>query len=173
MLPAESKRMRALDRELPKTYRDILNNDDGVIPERADLPSWLRFLPSGKPLTRNSKYPVWVALLRPYFQFSDTKAWAREGLRGLLRELLNNREPLPALLQRWALYQCAEDPPKPSRGRPEESDRNFRVHVVFALLRRDGYSREFAFSLIAGHLVCEPETVRSIIRKCKSDRPNR
>ena len=44
-----------MDEQLPKTYRDILNNDDGVILERADLPSWLRFLPPGKALTRNSK----------------------------------------------------------------------------------------------------------------------
>ena len=162
-----------MDEQLPQTYRDILNNDDGVIPERADLPSWLRFLPPGKPLTRNPKYPVWVALLRHYFQFSHTKAWAREGLRRVLREFRNNDRDVPKILNEWALYQCAEDPPKPSRGRPEESDRNFRVHVVFALLRLDGYSRESAFSLIADHLVCEPETIRSIIRKCKSDRPNR
>ena len=162
-----------MDEQLPKTYRDILNNDDGVIPERADLPSWLRFLPPGKPLTRNSKYPVWDALLRPYFQFSDTKAWAREGLRGVLRELLNNGGDVPKILNEWALYQCAEDPPKPSRGRPKEPDRNFRVHVVFALLRREGYSREATYSLIADAMDYEPETVRSIIRKCESDRPNR
>ncbi len=159
-----------MDEQLPKKFCDILNNDDGVIPGPIDLSSLWQLIPPEKPYQRNPKYSARLALLRTYVKFSLTKPWARKELRGLLRELLNNREPIPTLLHGWALYQCAKDSPKPGRGRPEEVDRNLRVCAVFALMQQDGYSTEATFNLIAGHLVCEPETVRSIIRKWTSER---
>ena len=159
-----------MNEHLPKKFCDILNTDNGVIPGPIDLSSLWQLIPPEKPNPRNPKYSARFALLRTYVRHSLTKQWAREELRGLLRELLHKREPVPALLQGWALYQCATDTPKPSRGRPEEVDRNLRVCTIFVLMQRDGYSREAAFNLIAEYLVCAPETVRSIVRKWQSER---
>ncbi len=171
MLPAESWRKRAIDKRFPQEFLDIvLNSENGAIPGRSDLPSLWRLIPPEKLSSRNPEYPARLELLGAYINFSHTKSWAREGLRRLLREFLDNREDVPEILNVWALHQCAKDAPTPSRGRPEEIDRNFRVCALFILLRRHGYSREAAFNFIADHLVCAPETVRSIIRKWETGR---
>ena len=94
-------------------------------------------------------------------------------MRTLLRELLENHEPVPDLLSMWALHKYAKGNPSPRRGRPEEVNRNFRVWVVFNLLQRRKYSREAAFNLMAELMNYDTETIRSIIRKCEVDHPFR
>ena len=49
----------------------------------------------------------------------------------------------------------------------------FRVLAVFTLLRFEDYSREAAMDKIADLMSCEPETVRSIIRKYRRYLPFR
>ena len=160
-----------MDKQFSKKFIDIaLSSENGLVPERADLPSWWRVIPPEMPHPRNPNIPLRSALLRTYVHSSDTKQWAREGLRRLLSEFLDNGEDVPEILKEWALHQCAKDTPTPSRGRPEEADRNLRVCALFLLVQKYGGSRETAFNLIAYHLVCEPETVRSIVRKWESER---
>ena len=159
-----------MDEKLPKKFCDILNNDDGVIPGPIDLSSLWQLIPPEKPYPRNPKYSARLALLRTYVKFSLTKPWARKELRGLLRELLNNREPIPTLLHGWALYQCAKDAPKSSRGRPEEVDLHLRICAVFVLMRREGYSRTAAFKRIARHVNYEADSVRTIVNRWQSER---
>lgn len=160
-----------MDKQFSKKFIDIaLSSENGLVPERADLPSWWRWVSPEMPHRRNPNIPLRPALLRTYVHFSDTKQWAKEGLRRLLREFLDNGEDVPEILKEWALHQCAKDTPTPSRGRPEEADRDLRVCALFVLVRKNGGSRETAFSYIADHLVCAPETVRSIVRKWESER---
>ena len=155
-----------MDKQFSKKFIDIaLSSENGLVPERADLPSWWRWVSPEMPHRRNPNIPLRPALLRTYVHFSDTKPWAKDGLRRLLREFLDNGEDVPEILKEWALHQCAKDTPTPSRGQPEEADRDLRVCALFVLVRKNGGSRETAFSYIADHLVCAPETVRSIVRK--------
>ena len=160
-----------MDKQFSKKFNDIaLSSENGLVPERADLPSWWRLIPPEMPCPRNPNIPLRMALLKTYINKSQTKQWAKEGLRRLLREFLDNGENVPEILKEWALHQCAKDTPTPSRGRPEEADRDLRVCALFLLVRKYGGSRETAFNLIADHLVCAPETVRSIVRKWESER---
>ena len=159
-----------MDEQLPKKFRAILDKEDGVIPEAIDLCSLWELIPPEKPYPRNPKYSARLALLRTYVKFSPTKPWARKELRGLLRKLLNNCEPIPALLHGWALHQCAKDAPKSSRGRPEEVDTHLRICVVFVLMRREGYSRTAAFKRIARHVNYEADSVRTIVNRWQSER---
>ena len=151
----------------------VLNDENGVIPDRADLPFMWRNIPAEDPDSTYPAYPARFILLASYINWSHTKLWAREGLRTLLRELLENHEPVPDLLSMWALHQYAKGNPSPRRGRPEEVNRNFRFWVVFNLLQRRKYSREAAFNLIAELMNYDTETIRSIIRKCEVDHPFR
>ena len=80
---------------------DVLNNEIPVIPELADLPSLWRETPTeGFDLNRPGDLTrlEWLA---GYIYLADTEPWARDGLRRLLRELLENGEPVPALLGVW------------------------------------------------------------------------
>ena len=160
-----------MDKQFSGEFIDIaLRRENRLVPERADLPSWWRWIPPEMPHPRNPNIPLRPALLRTYVHFSDTKPWAEDRLRRLLREFLDNGEDVPEILKEWALHQCARDTPTPTRGRPEEADRDLRVCALFLLVRKNGGSREAAFSHIADHLVCAPETVRSIVRKWESER---
>ena len=149
---------------------DVLNSEIPVITELADLPSLWRETPTeGFDLNRPGDLTrlEWLA---GYIYLADTEPWARDGLCRLLRELLENGEPVPALLGVWALLQYAQGDPAPKRGRPEDSERDFRVLAVYTLLRFNEYSREDAMGLIADRMFYAPETVRSIIRKDKYKR---
>ena len=152
---------------------DVLNNKIPVITELGDLPSVWRDTPPGEPDPNHPGFPNRAALLDTYIGTAETKRWARDGLRRLLGELLDNGEPVPQPLGWWAIRQCAQGDPAPSRGRPEESDRDFRVSVVFALLQFEGFTCEAAMGFIAERLVCEPETVRSILRKLRRELSSR
>ena len=163
-----------MDEQFPKEVLEaLLNNENGIIPELADLPSWWRKIPPEQPSSRNPQYSARDELLGSYINWAHTKQSARDGLLGLLREFLNHREPVPELLNWWVQQRYALGPPAPIRGPRENEDRNFRVYMGFKMLRNHGYSREAAFNLIADHLVCAPETVRSIVRKWETERPFR
>ena len=153
------------DKALEEYLGDVLNNRMPVIPELADLPSLWRDTPTEASDSSHPGFTSRWTFLAIYINLADTNPWAREGLRGLLRELLENGEPVPALLGAWGLQQYVQGDPAPRRGRPEESERDFRVLAVFKVLLEQGYSREAAMGVIADQMFCEPETVRSIIRK--------
>ena len=159
-----------MDEQLPKKFRAILDKEDGVIPGDIDLCSLWELIPPEMRYSRNSKYSARLAVLRTYVEFSHTKPWARKDLHGLLCKLLNNGEPIPALLMGWALYQYAKQAPKSSRGRPEEVDIHLRICVVFVLMLREGYSRTAAFKLIARNVCYEPDSVRTIVTRWQSER---
>ena len=152
------------EQSLEEYLGDVLNNRIPVVKELADLPSLWRDAPLESYGSNHLGLPDRWTLLAIFIDMADTKPWAREGLRRLLRELLEKDGPIPDPLVRWVLHQFARGDPAPRRGRPEESDRNFRVLAVFEVLRAEQYTREAAMALIAEHLVCEPETIRSIIR---------
>ena len=153
------------DKALEEYLGDVLNNRIPGIPKLADLPSLWREAPAEASDSSHPGFPSRWTFLAMYIDLSDTNPWAREGLRGLLRELLEKDEPVPGMLISWVLHQYARGDPAPKRGRPEESERDFHVLAVFMLLLEQGYSREAAMGVIADQMFCEPETVRSIIRK--------
>ena len=157
---------KPLDEQAFKKFLgDVLNNRIPVITELADLPSLWRDTSSGEPDPDHPGFPNRAALLYTMIGIAGTQPWAREGLRRLLVYLSKNGEGIPQPLGWWVIHQYACGGPPPKRGRPKESDRDFRVSVVYLLLRHHGYSREEAFDLIAELIYCEPETIRSIIRK--------
>ena len=109
--------------------------------------------------------PLRLALLACYINLADTKPWAREGLRALLRELLAKGEDMPGLLVQWVLDQYARGDPAPRRGRPEESERDYHVVAGFTLLLEQKYTREAAIDKIAEVMSYEPDGIQYIIRK--------
>ena len=161
------------DKALEEYLGDVLNNRMPVIPELADLPSLWRDTPAE---ASDSSHPGFTSrwmYLAMYIDMADTKPWARDGLRGLLRELLENGEPVPGMLILWGLQQYVQGDPAPRRGRPEESERDFRVLAGFMVLLEQGYSREAAMGVIADLMSYETETIRSIIRKLERYLPSR
>ncbi len=144
---------------------DVLNNRIPVITPLADLPAWWRDAPPGEPDPNGPGFVSREALLTLYVDLADTKAWAGEGLRALLRYLLESFVKPPPLLVAWAVKRCAYGDPPPKRGSPEKVDRDNRVVSVFTFLRVHGYSYEASIGFIAGQLSCEPETIRSVLRK--------
>ena len=153
------------DKALEDYLDDVLNDRIPVIPKLADLPSLWREAPAEASDSSHSGDPDRLTWLAMYIDMADTKPWARDGLRGLLQEVLENGEPVPDLLSCWVHHQYAQGDPAPRRGRPEDAERDFRVLAVFTLLWVEDYSREAAMDKIADLMSCEPETVRSIIRK--------
>ena len=163
--------MRAMDEQMLRAVSTLtLDKDSGWAPGPTDLPSLWRLTPPEEPSSRFPGYSARMELLRTYIIWSHTKPWAMEGLRNLLREFLDNREPVPELLSLWALRQYARGDPKPKWGRPEEADRDSLVWDVFTMLRKHAYSRQAAFNFIAEKIGYEPETVRSVIRKRERER---
>ena len=161
------------DKALEDYLDDVLNDRIPVIPKLADLPSLWRAASAEASDSSHSGDPDRLTWLAMYIDMANTKPWARDGLRGLLQELLENGEPVPDLLSCWVHHQYAQGDPAPRRGRPEESERDFGVLAVFKVLLEREYSREAAMCFIAERMFCDQETVRSIIRKLERYLPYR
>ena len=168
--PEEPLDEQPFDEQAFKEYlRGVLKDTNPVITKLADLPSVWRDTPAGEPDPDHPGFPNRTALLDSYIGMADTQPPAREGLRSLLREMRESGEDVPTPLVWWAVDQFVQGDPPPKRGRPEEADRDFRVWVVYGLLRGIGYSQEGAIGYIADLRCSVPETVRSIIRKLERD----
>ena len=152
---------------------EALDDRTTAIPELSDLLGlWEATLPD----ELDPDHPE--CLLRESYVYActvlaDTKPWAWEGLERLLNYLLENGEPLPRLLHSWALNQYMTGRPAPRPGRPEKSERDLRVSVVFTMLRCDGYTREKAIGIIADKMNCPEDTIGSIIYKHRKALPRR
>ena len=144
---------------------DVLHGRIPGIPKLEDLPSLWRNHPWEESDPDHPELPLRLALLAGYINLADTKPWAREGLRALLRELLAKGEDMPGLLVQWVLDQYARGDPAPRRGRPEESERDYHVVAGFTLLLEQKYTREAAIDKIAEVMSYEPDGIRYIIRK--------
>ena len=155
--------------------RAFLTNEGGQFAELADLPYWWDSIPPDALHPELTRYPVRTILLASYSNWAVTKPWAWEGLRRLLKVLLDRREPIPEILQWWANAYAAgtRKPPGQRRGRPENSERNNRLMHAMRILRNDGHTRDDAIDKIAQALDVSFETVRSVVRKVEHDRPFR
>ena len=111
------------DQSLEQFLGDVLNDRISVIAPLADLPAWWRDAPPEEPDPDRPGFATREALLHLYVHMSDTEAWAGEGLRALLRYLLEREEKPPPLLVAWAVKRCAYGDPSPKRGRPVKVDR--------------------------------------------------
>ena len=145
--------------------RDVLNDKIPVIPKLADLPGLWRETPEDAYDPDHPGFRLRLSYLVACIVLADTKPWAREGLRQLHRELLENGEPVPPLLDGWLHDQLAQGEPASRRGRPEESDRDLRVLTMFKTLSDEGLTRQDAIFKIADWMDCSHETVRSILHK--------
>ena len=162
--------------EMTPEEKEKLNtiiNEEGYFPELADLPIWLGAFP---PDIRSSKFPAFPMrdiLLYSYVNWSHTKPWAWEGLRRLLRTLLERGEPIPEILQEWANAKASEkiEPPGQGRGRKENADRDARIMAILRAFRSKGHSLEKAKEVIADAINLSPEAVESVIKKVKTARP--
>ena len=146
------------EKSLEQFLSDVLNGRIPAVARLADLPAWWRRTPPG--FARQE-------LLDKYIDKASTEAWANEGLRALLRYLLESFVKPPPDLVEWAVQRCAYGDPPPKRGRPEEVDDDNLVTAVFAILQANGYSREAAICFIADETSRGQETIRSKIRKLK------
>ena len=149
----------------------FLNDEGGSYPKLSDLAFWWDIVPPDAPHPDHPEYSARTILLASYLNWSHTKQWALEGLRQLLEELLKRREPIPAILQTWALHIAANTEATRRPGRQEKADRNARIIGALRLLHKAGHSQEDAMVTVAEALDVDYETVRSVVRKIKNDRP--
>ena len=96
--------------------------------------------------------------------------WLGKDCLQTILDLRADGEDVPPVLGEWAIHQFAQGEPAPRRGRPEESDRDFRVSTMYTMLWSQGYTRAAAVEQIAIWMVCELGTVRSITRKFRNTR---
>ena len=159
------------DQALDKFIRGVLNDEITAIPKLVDIPGLvLRRYPPEVSDPTHQKYPEWRTWQVLFMNLAKSNPWARDGLRKYVGDLLVDGEDVPPVLGEWAIDQFAQGEPAPRRGRPEESDRDFKVSNFYTMLWRSGYTRAAAVEQIANGMVCEPETVRSITRKFKNTR---
>lgn len=102
-----------------------------------------------------------------YILEDGKEIWAKEGLKRLLRELLERGEPIPILLQGWALCEAAG---LNQKGRKTMKERNIEIRALFGYLKADGYSAKDAtekIKEIMGELSIsiDDEGLRSIFYK--------
>ena len=159
------------DQTLDEFYSGVLNDEIQAIPRLSDVPGLvLRRYPPEVSDPTHQKYPEWRTWQALFMNLAKSNPWAREGLRKYILDLRADGEDVPPVLGEWAIDQFAQGEPAPHRGRPEESDRDFRVSTFYTMLWRSGYTRAAAVEQIANWMVCEPETVRSITRKFRNTR---
>ena len=114
-----------------------------------------------------------IQLLLVYWNLALSKPWAWRGLERLLLVLRERGEPIPDMLQEWALCVACKQLTEPAqkRGRKRKDERNARIVHAFLVLRgAHGLTREEAIERIAEatgggdteHIGCE--AVRSIIK---------
>ena len=154
---------------------DFLNDESDYWPTLADLPHWWDRIPPDAMDGDLPDYTQRTMLLVAYSNWAFTKPWAWEGLRRLLETLRERRELIPDILESWA-YDVAAGRrriPGQGRGRKENAERNARIIHSLRVLATQGFTREAAMDEIAEALSCDVETVRSAIRKVRSDRPFR
>ena len=159
------------ERTIDEFYSGVLNDEIQAIPRLHDVPGLvLRRYPPEVSAPYHPKYLEWRTWQVLFINLADSYTWARKGLRKYVGDLLVDGEDIPPILGRWAIDQFAKGEPAPRRGRPDESDRDFRVSTIYTMLWLNGYTRAAAVEQIATWMVCEPETVRSITRKFKDTR---
>ena len=159
------------DPALYKALDDILNHDDPVIPEYADLPRRWREALSDLSQGRHPGELTKDELLARYIWLGFSHPSAREGLRRLSRDLTTSGQPIPEPLRWWNRCISIHGDPPTSPGPRHKIDRDARVALAFRFLGDYGLTREDAIALIA-EMITKPrkvseDTVRSIILKCK------
>ena len=91
--PARPRRRKIItDPALDKCLDDVLNNRVPVIPEAVDLPSWWRDAPAEESDRKHPGERTREEMLFNYVMLSDIMPWAKEGLRRLIRELIESGE---------------------------------------------------------------------------------
>ena len=141
------------------------------IPKFADLPSWWRNIPKGLVYRGNPLFPDRERLLAIYIDMAKEQPWAWEGLCSLLRQMLENGEPIPESLGIWGVDQLVNGGRPRKRGRPskrgppERFDRDLRVWGVFTVLRLEGWSRRKSYDYIARLTDYDSRVIRGTIRK--------
>lgn len=153
-------------------WRAVIVENVGNMPKREDLVRQWDQIPPDAMDQRFSDLRARDVLLYSYWNWAFTKLWAREGLQQLLATLIERREPIPQILQDWAVLVAAGRLESlEQRGRKEQWNRNVRIWSSIRLLRRHGYTQQAAVALIADALRCSDENVRSVVRKVENARP--
>ena len=79
-------------------FRDVLDGKIPGIPKFADLPSSWRNIPEGFVYSGNPLFPDRRRLLEIYIDLAKEQGWAWDGLCSLLRQMFEDREPIPEFL---------------------------------------------------------------------------
>ena len=103
-----------------------------------------------------------------HIDMAKEQTWAWDGLRNLLRHMIENDEQIPEFLGTWGVYQLVKGGRPKKRGQPEEFDRDLRVWAVFTVLQSDGWSRLKAYDYIARLTGYQSRDIRGIISKLES-----
>ena len=100
---------------------------------------------------------------------SKSERWAWDGLRKLLRTLLERPERTPQSLKVWALDVASGRLPRPPTpvGRPAEDERNVRIYYTFQFLQLQGVSRKRALEKIGKEMHRSPKTIDSAQQRAR------
>ena len=95
---AERTEGNTLEEIQDEYFRDVLEGKSPGIPKFADLPSWWRDIPEEFVYSGNPLEPDRRRLLEIYIDLAKEQGWAWDGLCSLLRQMFEDREPIPELL---------------------------------------------------------------------------
>ena len=148
------------DDELTIMFRDFIQNEDGESWKLEDhfLRDWAELSPDDK---------LWR--LAGLWNFSFSKQWAWDALKGVLSRLEDRREPIPELLKDWAVLVVVGKRPRP---KANKDDRDSRIFFVYRLLKLAGVSHRKALDHLGRITGLKSETVRSAYRKMKDYTPD-
>ena len=146
-------------------FRDVLEDKIPGIPKFADLPSWWRNIPEEFVYSGNPLEPDRRRLLAIYIDMAKEQPWAWDGLCSLLRQMLENGEPIPESLGIWGVDQLVNGGRPRKRGPRERFDTDLRVWGVFTVLRLEGWSRRKSYDYIARLTDYDSRVIRGTIRK--------
>ena len=152
---------------------DILHGKNTGVPELSDLTDWWRSYPPEASDLNHPEYAGRMWWLVGFMIVADLYHWAREALHQFHRELLENGEPVPTILDGWVEDEIAQGRRGPGPGRPPKPDRDFRVLMSYANLFHEELTRENAIFEIANCLGSNPDTIGSIIYNHRKTLPRR
>lgn len=122
-------------------------------------------IPSDQPDPVLSNHSARCILLCHFSNLALEQPWANEELRLLLKELREQRQPIPAVLTAWAYRNVTYPEETASRGRHPEARRNVIIAITADVLRARGHRQKDINAFVGRKLNLEMNTVKSALQK--------
>ena len=171
--------MGELTAEQLDDIQSFVANEDGGLPELADLPAlWDSLAPDAR-APDSPNYTARDVLIMSYVNWANQKRWAWDGLNQLLVTLEDRCEPIPNPLKVWACSVISRQargafkPPQKIRNpkfAPGDG-RDMRIMRVYNMLREGGWCEADAKEQIM--IALDGQDIRHVFRKMQNFHPHK